>query len=58
VRKEIRDSAKTSDEKHEHTAFLLRVLNEKVDAVATDLAAHCIDTEAHGAVYRVRESGE
>ena len=32
-------------------------LGEKIDAVAADLAAHRADTEAHGPVYRVKESG-
>ena len=32
-------------------------METKLDAVATDLAAHRADTEAHG-VYRVREGGE
>ncbi|KAF0216849.1 MAG: hypothetical protein FD174_3529 [Geobacteraceae bacterium] len=33
-------------------------LNLKIDAVAADHAAHRADTEAHGTVYRVKESGE
>ena len=36
---------------------LVRVEN-KVDAVAADLAAHRKDSEAHGPVYRVKESGD
>jgi hypothetical protein len=31
-------------------------LGAKIDAVAADLAAHRADTEAHGQVYRVKES--
>jgi len=31
-------------------------LGAKLDAVAADLAAHRADTEAHGPVYRVKES--
>lgn len=31
-------------------------LESKVDAVAGDLAAHRKDTEAHGAVWRVKEN--
>ncbi len=31
-------------------------LGAKIDAVAADLAAHRADTEAHGPVYRVKES--
>ena len=33
-------------------------VESKVDAVAADLAAHRADTEAHGTVYRVKESGD
>jgi len=33
-------------------------LGVKIDAVAADLAAHRADTEAHGPVYRVKESGD
>jgi len=33
-------------------------LGEKIDALAADLSAHRADTEAHGTVYRVKESGE
>jgi hypothetical protein len=33
-------------------------LGAKIDAVAADLAAHREDTEAHGPVYRVKESGD
>lgn len=33
-------------------------LGAKIDAVAVDLAAHRADTEAHGPVYRVKESGD
>ena len=46
------------DEKIEHHSFLLETLNKKIDAVASDLAAHRADTEAHGPVYRVKESGD
>ncbi len=31
-------------------------LSKKIDAVATDLKAHRADTEAHGNIYRVKES--
>ncbi len=30
-------------------------IEQKIDAVATDLAAHRADTEAHHGVYRVKE---
>jgi len=33
-------------------------LGAKIDAVAADLSAHRADTEAHGPVYRVKESGD
>lgn len=46
------------NEKIEHNSFLIGTLNKKIDAVAADLAAHRADTEAHGVVYRVKESGE
>jgi outer membrane murein-binding lipoprotein Lpp len=38
------------NEKIEHHSFLLGTLNQKTDAVASDLAAHREDTEAHGPV--------
>jgi outer membrane murein-binding lipoprotein Lpp len=55
------------NEKIEHNSFLIGTLNKKIDdvenklgakidAVAADLAAHRADTEAHGPVYRVKES--
>lgn len=31
-------------------------LTKKIDGVATDLKAHRADTEAHGNIYRVKES--
>ena len=31
-------------------------LSKKIDGVATDLKAHRADTEAHGSIYRVKES--
>jgi len=31
-------------------------LEKKIDAVASDLAAHRRDTEAHSSVYKVKES--
>ncbi len=69
LRKEIREVGDESNARHEHTAFLIKTLNDKIDgienrfcanidAVATDLAAHRADTEAHHGVYRVKESGE
>lgn len=54
LRQEIREARQSSDEKHEQTAFLLNVLNDKIDKVAADLSAHRADTEAHP-VYRIKE---
>jgi len=67
LRNEIREAREESNEKHEHTAFLIDALNRKIDhveerlgkridAIATDLSAHRKDTEAHHSVYRVKES--
>jgi len=50
----IDDVRRESNQKHDLTAFQLKVLNGKIDAVAADLAAHRADTEAHLG-YRVRE---
>ena len=36
----------------------IRKVDQRVTAVAADLSAHRKDTEAHGTVYRVKESGE
>ena len=66
---EIRAVRDESNAKHEQTAFLLKALNEKIDrvetklsgkidAVAVNLSEHRKDTEAHGAVWRVKEGGE
>ncbi len=46
------------DRKIDHNSFLIGALNQKIDAVASDLSAHRTDTEAHGTVYRVKENGE
>ncbi|MRR06784.1 MAG: hypothetical protein EG828_07550 [Deltaproteobacteria bacterium] len=43
------------NEKIEHNSFKIDTLNKKIDGVAADLTAHRKDTEAHGAVYRVKE---
>ncbi len=42
----------------EYWLILLDRVESKVDGVAADLAAHRADTEAHGPVYRVKESGD
>lgn len=54
LRVEMHEFRQESNEKHEQTAFLLKTLNGKIDAVAADLSAHRADTEAHP-VYKVRE---
>ena len=51
----IRQNHQESNEKHEHTAFMLKTLNEKIDHVAADLTSHRRDTEAHRKGWRVRE---
>jgi hypothetical protein len=53
LRKDIREARDESNQKHEHTAFLINTLNKKIDAVATDLAGHRADTEGHKKTYRV-----
>jgi hypothetical protein len=69
LRQEMREVQDESNAMHEKTAFLLKSLNgkidglenrlsAKIDAVAGDLAIHRKDTEAHGAVWRVKEEGE
>jgi actin-like ATPase involved in cell morphogenesis len=45
-------------EKIDRMDVRLERVEDKVDAVTTDLAAHRADTEVHGTVYRVKESGE
>ena len=67
LRKEIREARDESNQKHEHTAFLIDTLNKKIDAVeaklskkidgvASDLAEHRADTESHTKAYRVRDA--
>lgn len=80
LREEMRGVREESNARHEHTAFLLKALNDKIDSVenrlnkkidsvenslgvkidsvAADLSAHRKDTEAHGALWRVKEGGE
>jgi len=53
LRKDIREARDESNQKHEHTAFLINTLNKKIDAVATDLSDHRADTEGHKKTYRV-----
>ncbi len=42
------------NEKVEHNTFVIGVLNDKIDAVASDLSAHRADTEAHHPVWKVK----
>lgn len=58
LRREIREVGDESHVNHEQTAFLLKAVSNKVDGIATDLAAHRKDTEAHGAVWGVKDGGE
>jgi len=58
LRSEIREVREESSAKHGQTAFLLKTLNDKVDTIGADLVAHRKDTEAHGAVWGVKEGGE
>ncbi|MBA4419486.1 MAG: hypothetical protein C0392_16520 [Syntrophus sp. (in: bacteria)] len=55
LRKEIRDTREELCEKISIVDFKVGVLNEKIDAVAADLAAHRKDTEAHPTIYKVKE---
>jgi hypothetical protein len=66
LRSEIRDAREESNEKHDLTAFQIKALKKKIDdveerltnkidAVATDLAAHRADTEKHKVDYKVSE---
>jgi hypothetical protein len=66
LRSEILEVREESNASHEHTAFLIKTLNDKIDnvetrlsvkldSVAADLSAHRADTEAHHGVYRVKE---
>jgi len=47
LRSEIRKARDQSNLKHDHTAFMIGVLNNKIDDVAADLSSHRADTEAH-----------
>ncbi len=55
LRKEIRDGREELCEKVNLVDFKVDVLNQKIDAVATDLAAHRRDTEAHPSLYKVKD---
>jgi archaellum component FlaC len=56
LRKEIRDTREELGEKIKLLDFKVETLNQKIDAVASDLAAHRRDTEAHVSVYKVKDS--
>ena len=45
-------------EKIDRMEVRLERVEDKVDAVSTDVATHKVNTVAHGTVYRVKESGE
>jgi len=55
LHKEIRDTREELGEKINLVDFKVETLNSKIDAVASDLAAHRRDTEAHPSVYKVKE---
>jgi archaellum component FlaC len=66
LHKEIRDTREELCEKINLVDFKVETLNQKIDgvrdtlgqkidAVAADLAAHRLDTEAHPSVYKVKE---
>jgi septation ring formation regulator EzrA len=55
LRKDIRDTRQELGEKINLVDFKVETLNQKIDAVASDLTAHRRDTEAHPSVYKVKE---
>ncbi|MBD1399401.1 hypothetical protein [Pelovirga terrestris] len=58
--RKIDNLEKRHDERFDLLDFKIETVNnhlsKKIDAVAADLKAHRADTEAHGNIYRVRES--
>lgn len=46
---------KNLGEKVDRNTVRIEALDDKIDAVATDLKAHRADTEAHYGIYRVQE---
>jgi hypothetical protein len=54
---QIAELRQETNERFDLVDFKFQVLNDKIDAVATDLQAHRADTEAHGGkgLYVVRE---
>jgi len=55
LRKEIRGTREELGEKINLVDFKVGTLNQKIDAVAADLAAHRADTEIHQAHYGISE---
>jgi len=53
---EIKALSRKTDERFDLVDFKIYTLNDKIDAVATDLKAPRNDTEAHNDIYRVKES--
>jgi len=58
LRSENREARDESNVKHDHTAFMIGVLNKKIAAVAADLSSDRADTEAQHRVYQVKEAEE
>ncbi len=56
LRKEIREAREESNQKHEHTAFLIETIIKKIDTALKDLADHRADTEVHKKAYLVSDS--
>jgi hypothetical protein len=52
---EVRETRQELSEKIEMNSILIKALNKKIDDVATDLAAHCADTESYRKEYKVSE---
>ena len=55
LHKEIRDTREELCEKINLVDFKVGVLNQKIDGVDENLAAHRRDTEAHPSLYKVKE---
>jgi hypothetical protein len=55
LRQEIQETRQELIEKIELNSFLVKGINNKIDDVATDLAAHRADTESHSRGYKVSE---
>ena len=55
LQKCIENAEQNLNDKISLVDFKVGVLNQKIDVVAADLTAHRRDTEAHPAVYKVKE---